>query len=231
MKAVVFDLWNTLVQPDSQTFTQLLAESLDMDEDNVRDYIRSSSSRQNIDYLQIVQEMWHYTHKEELPTLTLEKIKEACRVFADKATLISGAANCLRELRESNYKLAIVSNSTSVSYGVVKSLGLDDLVDDVFLSCSTGILKPDPRAFYKPVKKWRIDPKDIYVIGDKITTDVLGAKLARMHFIWYAPNITVKRDFIPVDIVGIVRSLQEIPKTIKLHQHTEVPTPIRAKIP
>jgi HAD superfamily hydrolase (TIGR01662 family) len=215
MKAVIFDLWNTLVRAREHTFTQCIAHALDMNEDCILDYIRASSSRNSdIHYTEIVQEIWQFTHHASLPPRTLSAVHDVYKNFVRNAEYVEYAETCLRELREYGYRIGVVSNATSVSDAVVRHLKLDKAVDRVFLSCFTGFLKPDPRAFHQASREWGISPEQICVVGDKISTDILGAKLARMHVLWYAPLVKVSGSSIPVDIVGIISSLMEVPKLL-----------------
>lgn len=211
MDAVIFDLWKTLIKPGSKTFTQGIADALEMDEDYVRDYIRSSSSRnKNIGYKQIVQEIWSFTHDRSMGRDIQHRVDSTYKQFVADAKFIHGAEECLETLREKGYRVGIVSNSTSVSIAVTDALRLREKVDGIYISCVTGFLKPDPRAFHHVAKEWNLFPNQVLVVGDKLTTDVLGAKLAKMNVVWYAPNVVVKKTTIPVDIAGIISDLSEV---------------------
>lgn len=212
LKGCIFDLWNTLISPGGVKFTERLAKTLDIDDDYVLDYIRSSSSRhKSIHYMTIVQEIWSYRFNSTLPQVKKREIEIQHNDFIKSAVYLSNAKKCLRELRTIGIKSAIVSNATSVSADVVTYLKLEKQVDDIFLSCQAGYLKPDPRALLQVADKWKMDANQICVVGDKLTTDILGAKLANMQAIFYNPDLTLNRNINPVDLLYITSDLGEIP--------------------
>ena len=63
----------------------------------------------------------------------------------------------LKNLKEKNYKLAILSNGTpSLLDGLVKSNNLDNIFDDIFSVEEVGIYKPDSKVYDMPIKKYKI---------------------------------------------------------------------------
>lgn len=220
IKAIIFDLWNTLVSPNGEKFTQRIARALELDEDYVLDYIRSSSSRHNeIHYKEIVREIWKYRFQDSIPPKYLKRVEKEYKSFVNNTVYISNAIECLKTLRSNGIKIYILSNSTSVSIDVVERLSIHTLVDEVFLSCQIGFLKPDPRSFYTIVNELNILPNNLCVVGDKITTDILGAKISGMKVIWFAPHIKINNQhLIPVDLLGIATDLDQVPNIIGINE-------------
>jgi len=211
MKAVFFDLWNTLIRPGSKKFTDCMAEAMNIEADYVLDYLRASSSRHSdVHYKRIVHEIWGYRHGKGISRATMKKVEVAHDQFVQSAEFIEGAVELLAGLRHQGLHVSIVSNATSVSATVVDRLGVRSMVDEVFLSCQTGYLKPDPRAFLKAAEGKAFQPNQCCVIGDKLTTDILGAKLASMPAIWFSPDVQVVRDELCVDLVAIVNALPQV---------------------
>ena len=54
--------------------------------------------------------------------------------------------------------------------------------------------KPDPRVFSKPIKKLKLNPKEILYIGDSIF-DYIAAKKAGLKFIAVTTGSYAKKDF------------------------------------
>ena len=68
----------------------------------------------------------------------------------------------LKNLKEKNYKLAILSNGTpSLLNELVKSNNLDNVFDDIFSIEEVGIYKPDSKVYDLPIKKYQIQKKEV----------------------------------------------------------------------
>src|SRR5207249_1694557 len=61
--------------------------------------------------------------------------------------------------------------------------GLSSRFGAIVLSCDTGILKPDPRAFHAAASALGLPPGQILMVGDNFRDDVLGAREAGMSSI------------------------------------------------
>ena len=62
------------------------------------------------------------------------------------------------------------------------------------------------------LKDFNVKSNEVCVIGDKITTDILGAKLAQINVILFAPDLIINESIMPVDMIAIVNDLIDIPK-------------------
>ena len=80
----------------------------------------------------------------------------------------------LKILKKKNFKLAILSNGTpALLYELVKSNKLDNLFDDIFSIEEVRIYKPDTKVYDLPVKKYKIEKKEIAFLSAN-TWDVSG---------------------------------------------------------
>jgi FMN phosphatase YigB (HAD superfamily) len=61
--------------------------------------------------------------------------------------LMDGAIETLKTLRGQGYILAVASNATPNYEAILRSLGIAEYVDAIFLSDVVGYAKPDPRLF------------------------------------------------------------------------------------
>lgn len=87
-----------------------------------------------------------------------------------------------------NYKIGILTNGTTKNQGKkLKTLKLDQWFDPktMFISDSIGATKPDVKAFHYVQKEMNLDPKETWFIGDTFEVDVVGAKKAGWHVIWF----------------------------------------------
>ncbi len=94
----------------------------------------------------------------------------------------------LENLKKKNFKLAILSNGTpSLLNELVKSNNLDYLFDDLFSVEEVKIYKPDNRVYDLPVKKYKIQPKEITFLSAN-TWDVSGGGNFGFNSVWVNRN-------------------------------------------
>ena len=94
----------------------------------------------------------------------------------------------LENLKKKNFKLAILSNGTpSLLNELVKSNNLDYLFDDLFSVEEVKIYKPDNRVYNLPVKKYKIQPKEITFLSAN-TWDVSGGGNFGFNSVWVNRN-------------------------------------------
>ena len=89
----------------------------------------------------------------------------------------------LRPLR-SGYRLGVATNGIGETQrGKLRTAGLADLFDFV-VSADVGVAKPDP-AFYEIVREAAGEAaRDIVVVGNNVTRDLLPAVAAGMRAVW-----------------------------------------------
>ena len=81
----------------------------------------------------------------------------------------------LKKLKQSNYKLAILSNGTpDLLNELVVSNQLKDIFDDIFSVEEAGIFKPDSKVYDLPINKYNIEKNEVLFLSAN-TWDVSGA--------------------------------------------------------
>jgi 2-haloacid dehalogenase len=94
----------------------------------------------------------------------------------------------LKKLKENNYKLGILSNGTpSLLNELVKSNNLDNIFDDIFSIEEVGIYKPDSKVYDMPIKKYKIQKKEVVFLSAN-TWDVSGGGNYGYSSIWVNRN-------------------------------------------
>ena len=94
----------------------------------------------------------------------------------------------LNNLKEKNYKLAILSNGTPTLLNeLVKSNNLDSIFDDIFSIEEVGIFKPSSKVYDIPIKKYQIQ-KDEVVFLSANTWDVSGGGNYGYNSVWVNRN-------------------------------------------
>lgn len=88
------------------------------------------------------------------------------------------ALEVLAALRESGYRLGIVSNWSWNLRDRVAQVGLDNHFDLIWASAYAGCNKPNPGIFYQALTRLAVSPERALYVGDSYEHDVIGAQNA-----------------------------------------------------
>jgi putative hydrolase of the HAD superfamily len=105
-------------------------------------------------------------------------------IYADVAQwrLYDDTADVLRELLAEDWTHVILSNHVPELPSLVHGLGLSPLIHRIVNSAGTGFEKPHPGAFQAALRL--LDrPGEVWMIGDSIHADILGAESAGLRAI------------------------------------------------
>ncbi|SJZ98505.1 2-haloacid dehalogenase [Pilibacter termitis] len=104
--------------------------------------------------------------------------------------LVDGALEMLNHLQQQSAQMYIVTNGTpSVSRPRIEGAGLSNFFQDIFISEEIGANKPDKRFFDFVFSKIPpVEKKEVFIIGDSLSSDILGGKNAGITTIWYNPK-------------------------------------------
>ena len=105
----------------------------------------------------------------------------------------------LNNLKEKNYKLAILSNGTpSLLNELVKSNNLDKIFDDIFSIEEVETYKPDSRVYDLPINKYQIQKNEVTFLSAN-TWDVSGGGNYGYNSVWVNRNNNIfdKLDYEP----------------------------------
>lgn len=160
-------------------------------------------------YSQINQKMWKRLEKKEITKQQLldERFdclfdvlhlkrndgKELSLMYGDELAkqhqLLDGALEAVKELSK-KYELSIITNGNLASQiARLRDSGLDQYTKHIFISDQIGYQKPD-KAFFDAVFN-ELDEKDlskILVVGDSLSSDILGAYQAGLDSCWIYGN-------------------------------------------
>jgi 2-haloacid dehalogenase len=104
-------------------------------------------------------------------------------IFIDKAkeTLLS---------QKGKYVLAAVTNGTKIAQEKkLKASGLDQIFDAIFISENVGFEKPNKEFFdYVFASLGITDKSEAIIIGDSLTSDILGGVFAGIDTCWFNPS-------------------------------------------
>ncbi|MGX6427925.1 YjjG family noncanonical pyrimidine nucleotidase [Levilactobacillus yonginensis] len=127
--------------------------------------------------------------------------------------ILAGADSLLQTLRAAGMTLVVATNGTkSIQLNRLNGSGLRQHFDSLFISEDIGYTKPDSR-FFAPIFRHYPDltSANTLMIGDRLQSDILGARNAQLHNVWFNPQHHVNQlDFQPTYEVTSYRDLQQL---------------------
>lgn len=102
---------------------------------------------------------------------------------------LPGAEEAIRSLGQ-KYRVFLASNGTSVvQKRRIKSAGLEEMVEGIFISQDTGVNKPGKGFFdYCFAHIPDFDIQKVLMVGDSLSSDILGGQNAGIPTCWVAPK-------------------------------------------
>jgi len=205
IKALTFDLWNTLISDKDYTDQRvkclneaLHGENIFRDQDEMRDaYIASH------DYAHKIwrSENYRHTSAEERLNYILERLsvklsgnlKDAILegfvepVINDPPPLIEGTRETIASLSQ-RYKMGVISD-TGITLGkvlrkVLANYQVLGFFEATVFSDEVGYSKPHSLMFQTALKRLKVEPSETVHVGDLLHTDIAGAKAIGMKTAW-----------------------------------------------
>ena len=121
------------------------------------------------------------------PPEAVDPFKHAFREAWGKThTLVPGAKEMLEMLQSKGYRLFAASNSFGhLQRARLQHAGILHYFEDTFISMDIGYDKPDIRFFQEALRRANLQPSEVLMIGDSMTTDVLGAQAAGIDALFF----------------------------------------------
>lgn len=130
---------------------------------------------------------------------------------------LPGAEAAIKALSR-KYRLFLASNgTTSVQKGRIASAGIAKYFEDIFISQEIGINKPDKAYFDRCFAKIPgFDRSKTMIVGDSLTSDMLGGQNAGITACWVNPSHKQGRGDIRVDYeIEALSQLEELLEGLK----------------
>ena len=90
----------------------------------------------------------------------------------------------LSQLKE-QFPMVLVSNFYGNIQTVLREFNLDGIFSQIIESAVVGVRKPNPRIFTLGVDALGLKPEEVIVVGDSIDKDIIPARDAGCHTIWF----------------------------------------------
>lgn len=117
-----------------------------------------------------------------------KRFEERYRYYQNHIHVSKQMQEILTECRKKAAAIGLLTNGTAKNQGKkLRVLGLDRWFPEetMFISDAIGYTKPDPKAFLTVQESMKLNPEDTWFVGDTFEVDVIGAKRAGWHVIWF----------------------------------------------
>ena len=121
------------------------------------------------------------------PPEAVDPFKHAFRAaWGETHTLVPGAKEMLENLQTKGYRLFAASNSIGhLQRSRLEKAGILKYFEDTYISMDIGYDKPDIRFYQEALRRCGLQAKEVLMIGDSMTTDVIGAQKAGMDALFF----------------------------------------------
>ena len=101
-------------------------------------------------------------------------------------TLVPDAKETLEALHRKGYRLFAASNSFGhLQRSRLEHAGVLRFFEDTYISMDIGYDKPDIRFYEEALRRCGLTPQDVLMVGDSMTTDILGAQAAGITSVFF----------------------------------------------
>lgn len=237
VKAVTFDLWETLLlERDGDNSRRILARCKNLEK--ALDKFGIKISVMQLDLILKAMSSWlvsvwdtnkDVTHLDQIRfiiktalknsvTMTKELIKELSTAYVSPLFevppyLNPDAPKVLPWLKERNKLIGLICNTgRTPGFSLRRFLtnaGVANYFNVMIFSDEVGIRKPDPKIFQMAAKKLKVKPYEIVHVGDNLKSDIWGAKNAGLKTIYFSTETgrDMTAESDPTSLVSISRKL------------------------
>jgi putative hydrolase of the HAD superfamily len=222
IRAVVFDLWNTLVFSPAGSPFQRLKELLRPEQrDHFQALVRDGMVQPYASVRGFLEAWKDPAHLDEAQ---MEAMAQAFLEAGGQAECFPGTPEAVGAVRDLA-RVALLSNTQTFGLEMLDRLGISERIRTRILSADIGALKPEPAAFEAVQRKLGLFPGNLAMVGDSWTDDVLGALAVGWTAIWVNREAKPRPPHDPESSVYEVRGLEHVPDLIKrLQEGMRCPT-------
>ena len=135
------------------------------------------------------------------------------RTMSVNGVLMDGALDFVKRIRSgiADARIFIASNGATINAkGRIASTGLDRYIDGLFVSEAIGETKPSAAFFDICLKQIGEPAESCIMVGDSLSSDMLGAKNASLKSVWFMPSGDVEKAVKEYDIDYCASSFGEL---------------------
>ncbi|MGE5840326.1 MAG: HAD family hydrolase [Deltaproteobacteria bacterium] len=204
IKAIGFDLFNTLITVEPQTlqeatarlFGSLVQSGFLLEEDAFGKAHRQAA----MDHLAECQKDGKETHNRFWISAALSdqgyevspedrriaaSVEAYFSAFLDYCRLIPGTGSMLETVKKT-YRLGLLTNFTHgpAARNILNYLGLTPFFSTILISGELGYRKPHPSVFLRLIEQFGVETHQILFVGDDPEPDIKGARAVGLQPVW-----------------------------------------------
>ena len=177
VKAVVFDLWETLIDWDREANAQLNVDLESLVGGDFRERWQGSTAKYNGPIRAALAEAGvRDEHMDDVCALRREYLRKC---LAPRA----GAVDTLRRLHADGIKVGLITVCSEDIETLWPESEFAGLFDAEVFSSSFGASKPDPRIYLACCEQLGVEPRDAVFVGDGANDELAGAQRVGMEAI------------------------------------------------
>ena len=177
MKAVIFDLWETLIDWDREANAEMNERLGELAGDGFRERWRTSRTRY-VSPIRVALE------EAGVPPDLVEDVCTLRQGYLRRALVPrAGAVHTLRALRDRGLKVGLITVCSEDVETLWPESEFAGLFDAEVFSSRIGLSKPDPRIYVACCEELGVDPEDAVFVGDGANDELAGAKRVGMRAI------------------------------------------------
>ena len=116
--------------------------------------------------------------------------------------LVPEARETLEALHNKGYRLFAASNSFGhLQRSRLQQAGILHLFEDTYISMDIGYDKPDVRFYEEALRRCGLQPQDVLMVGDSMTTDIVGAQQAGLDTCWFNKYNEQRHEALPTYVI------------------------------
>ena len=148
----------------------------------------------------------------------LEVNDEFIRTMSVNGVLMDGTLDFVKRVKDGIpcARIYIASNGATVNAkGRIASTGLEQYIDGLFISEDMGAAKPAAELFDICLERIGESRASCIMIGDSLTSDMLGAKNASIDSVWFMPSGNIEEAMKEYSIDYCAASFNELYSVLK----------------
>ncbi|MFC1697781.1 HAD family hydrolase [Nanoarchaeota archaeon] len=179
-KAIIFDLWGTLLHngvkpsPNKQIKSILGLEKMDFSEFIFifeEAFMTQKNPSMENEFKKVCKTFLVKPEKELIDKMVKvwKENKSFAKPFPETIEVLDGL--------KKKYKLILLSNTDGfLIQKILKKYDMEKYFEQIVLSCNIGMLKPNPDIFKLILEKNKLKKEEVVMVGDSMISDIEGAK-------------------------------------------------------